>query len=233
MTRTSGASLMTPCRDEAELKGALSELCGGMTFDNVVVDEYYMQLALLIGEWMSEKARLETSPVKKALLTLAENLTAASTSLGGFETGFRESLEIEITSRVQNLLALDPTIGSPDAARDRLHSFRRDADTIAHACMIAAFDLPSGPGKRGPKEKDWYGSFTELLLKIAKKANIRPTLYQDRAGGKTPLKGWLLDAARQLETFLPAEMHSPSDVARYKRLERSKSKARRQKSPSR
>jgi DDE superfamily endonuclease len=36
--------------------------------------------------------------------------------------------------------------------------------------------------------------------------------------------GWLLDAAREIETFLPAEMRSPSDVARYKRLERSKAK---------
>jgi hypothetical protein len=58
MTRlpTSGASLMTPWRDEAELKGALSELCGGVTFDDVVVRECYMQLALLIGEWLAEQA---------------------------------------------------------------------------------------------------------------------------------------------------------------------------------
>jgi hypothetical protein len=233
---TFGVSLMTPCRDQAELKGALSELCGGMTFEDVVVHEYYVQLALLIGEWLAEQARLETSPVKKALITLAENLTAASASLGGLEIGFRDSLEIETTARVHNLLALDPSVGSPDAARDLLHSFKRYADTIAHACMIAGFDLPSGPGKRGRKEKDWYGSFTELLLKIAKKASIRPMLYQDRAVDRPSVKSWLLEAARELESFLPAEMRSQSDVARYKRLQRSKailSKARGQNSPSR
>jgi hypothetical protein len=102
--------------------------------------------------------------------------------------------------------------------------------------MIAAADLPSHPEKRGRKAKDWYDSFTTLLLSIAEKAGIKPTLYKDREAEYEPPVGWLLDAARELETFLPAEMRSPSDVARYKRLERSKDnlgKTRRQNSPSR
>jgi len=100
----------------------------------------------------------------------------------------------------------------------------------------AAFDLPSGPEKRGQKKKEWYTSFTKLLLTIAEDAGIRPTLYKDRHPDHESLNGWLLDAARELETFLPVEMRSPSDVARYKRLERSKArlgKAQRQNSPSR
>jgi len=216
---TSGASVMTPCREESELGRVLSELCPGITFDEAIVHKYYMTLASLIGGWLSEQGRLETSPVKKALLTLAKDLSAASALLSGLETGLRSDLEIEIASRVQKLLALDPTIGP--LARDRLSSFRRDADCISHACLIAAFDLPSGPEKRGAKAKDWYQSFTALLLTVAENAGIRPTLYKDREAKNQPA-GWLLRAAGDFETFLPRTMRSPSDVARYKRLERSK-----------
>jgi hypothetical protein len=100
---------MTPCRQESELGRVLSELCPGITFDEAVVHNYYVTLASLIGGWLSEQGRLETSPVKKTLLTLAKDLSAASALLGGLETGLRSDLEIEITSRVQNLMALNPT----------------------------------------------------------------------------------------------------------------------------
>jgi hypothetical protein len=227
---------MTPCREESELTSVLSELCPGTIFDNDAVHRLYLTLASLIGGWLSEQARLETSPVKNALLTTAKNLSEASTLLSGLETGVRSDMEIAIASRVQNLLALNPTIGSLDSARALLDSFRRSADSISHTCMVAAADLPSHPEKRGRKAKDWYDSFTTLLLSIAEKAGIKPTLYEDREAEYEPPVGWLLDAARELETFLPAEMRSPSDVARYKRLERSKDnlgKTRRQNSPSR
>jgi len=233
---TSGSSSTTPCREESDLRRVLSELCPKTTFNNAFVHEYYLTLASLIGDWLSEQARLETSPVKNALLTTAKNLSAASALLSGLETGVRSNIEKAVTSRVQNLMALNPTIGSLESARERLCSFKRDADGISHACLIAAFDLPSGPDKRGRKTKDWYHFFTALLLSIAEKASIKPTLYKDREAGLEPLKGWLLDAARELETFLPRQMRSPSDVARYKRLERSKAnlaKAGRQNSPSR
>jgi hypothetical protein len=138
-------------------------------------------------------------------------------------------------------MELDPEIGS--LARDRLTSFRRDANSISHACLNAAFDLPSGAEKRGRRAKDWYHSFAALLLSIAMDAGISPTLYKDRQSEHESPKGWMLDAARELETFLPTAMCSPSDVARYKRLERSKvvsykrskrsKTARRQNSPSR
>jgi hypothetical protein len=92
-------------------------------------------------------------------------------------------------------------------------------------CLVAAADLPSRPEKRGRKAKDWYVSVLTLLLSIAEKAGIKPTLYKAREAERELPAGWLLDAARELETFLPAEMRSPSDIARYKRLERSKAKA--------
>jgi len=232
----SGSSLMTPCRDESELKGVLTKLCPDALLDDATVHHHYMILASLIGGWLSEQSRLETAPVKNALLTLAKNLSEASALLSGLATGIRNNLETEITSRILNLLALNPAIGSSESAREMLDTFRQDADGISHASLIAAFDLPSGPEKRGQKKKEWYTSFTRLLLTIAEDAGIRPTLYKDRHADHESLNGWLLDAARELETFLPVEMRSPSDVARYKRLERSKArlgKAHRQDSPSR
>jgi ubiquinone/menaquinone biosynthesis C-methylase UbiE len=183
------------------------------------VHQYYLTLASIIGDWLSERGRLKTEPIKKTLHTMANNLRDASAFLGGFETGIRTDIEIAISSRVLNLMALDPTIGSK--ARELLSSFRRDAERIAHVCNVAAADLPRGPSKRGRKALDWYDSFSALLLDVAEKAKIRPTLYKDRDIDDAP-KGWLLDAARQVETFLPKEMRSPGDEARYKRLERSK-----------
>lgn len=216
---------MSPCRERSELKHVLSELCRGKVFDDVEVQQYYLRLASLIGGWLSEQARLETSPVKNALLTMAKNLSEASVLLSGLETGVRSDTEIAVASRVQNLMALDPTIGSLVSARAVLDSFRRNADSISRTCLVAAADLPSRPEKRGRKAKDWYDSVLTLLLSIAEKAGINPTLYKDREAERELPAGWLLDAARELETFLPAEMRSPSDVARYKRLERSKAKA--------
>jgi hypothetical protein len=216
---------MSPCREESELKRVLSDLCRGDIFDDAAVHQHYLMLASLIGAWLSERVRLETSPVKNALLTMAKNLSEASALLSGLETGVRSDIEIAVASRVQNLMALDPTIGSLDSARAMLSSFQRYADSISHTCLVAAADLPSRPEKRGRKAKDWYDSVLTLLLSIAEKAGIKPTLYKDREAEREFPAGWLLDAARELETFLPAEMRSPSDVARYKRLERSKAKA--------
>jgi hypothetical protein len=79
---TSGSSLMTPCREESDLQRVLFELCSGRTFSSALVNEYYMMLASLIGGWLSEQARLEASPVKKALLTSHQ---AASQSLCGHD----------------------------------------------------------------------------------------------------------------------------------------------------
>jgi hypothetical protein len=233
---TSGSSLLSPWREESELTRVLSKLCPGKFFDDAAMHLHYTTLASLIGGWLSEQARLETSSVKGALLTLAKNLSEASAVLSGTETGFRSDVDIAVTSRVLDLMALNPAIGSADPARAMLSSFRRNADSISHICMVAAADLPSRPDKRGRKAKDWYDSFTSLLLDIAKEVGVTPTLYKDRQVEGEPLKGWLLEAARELETFLPREMRSPSDAARYKRLERGKAnlgKTRRHNSPLR
>src|SRR5271167_1400129 len=97
---TSGSSVVTPCREESELKHVLSRLCPASTFGDDAVHKHYVKLASLIGGWLSEMGRLETSPVKKTLLATAKNLTAASALFSGLETGLRSDLETAVTRRV-------------------------------------------------------------------------------------------------------------------------------------
>jgi len=211
---------MTPCRGETELKGVLRELAPGHDFDKSTVHECYLNLASLIGAWQSERLRLSAELIRKTLLKAAKDLCDTSRMLSGLEPGIRSDIETAISSRVLNLLALDPSLGSKASPSQWLRSFRLDAERIAHVCTIAAVELPRHPDDRGRRPLDWYDSFTVMLLDIAEKADVRPTLYARGSGGRP--RGWLLDAAGQLETFLPKEMRSPSEEARYKRLRRSK-----------
>jgi hypothetical protein len=100
--------------------------------------------------------------------------------------------------------------------------------------MIAHADLSIEAGKDGRRALDWYDDFTHLLLDLAERNDIEPTLRKDR---KTHIRaGWLFDAAQALETFLYPHMRSPSAEACGKRLERSRErlqKAARQNSPAR
>ena len=214
----SGSALHSPVRTESELKKIVSGLCNEHEFDDNSIHKYYFTLASIIGDWQSEQERLDTKLVKNAFLAMADNLSEASDLLGGLETGLRTGIQIAVASHIMNLMAIDPTIGSKDSAQKLLYTFRREAECISHVCRIAAADLPSRHDKRGAKQKDWYDKFTALLVSLAQKADLRPTLH----GREAVPKGWLLDAARELESFLPKEMRCPSDVARRKRLERSK-----------
>jgi hypothetical protein len=66
---------------------------------------------------------------------------------------------------------------------------------------------------------EWYDEFTALLLQIAERAGLEPTLKKDKS--TRVRSGWLLDAALAFETSLDRLMRSPSSEACGKRLERS------------
>jgi hypothetical protein len=228
-----GSMVVTPAKEESELTRVLSPLTG-RRLDNELVAQYYGRLGAIIGEWVQEKEGLEIEPLKKALLATAWNLGEASTLLKGIETGFHSELEIAAAQRVAHLLSLDPAIHSEAEAQKVLRSFTRDADRIAHVCLVASFDFPEMPGKRGRPPQAWYHQFTALLLGIAKEADIKPTLQKDRKSGART--GWLVEAAMALEGFLDPHMRSPSAEACGKRLERSLARLRaskRQKSSGR
>jgi hypothetical protein len=86
--------------------------------------------------------------------------------------------------------------------------------------MVAYADLNQKALNKGRAPLRWYDEFTALLLDIAKKAGVEPSLCKDRIRGTRT--GWLFKAAQALEPFLDPFMRSPSPEACGKRLERSK-----------
>jgi hypothetical protein len=221
MTRlpAGGATVASPALGQRELNHALAALRVDEVLGQAAASEIYFDLATLIGRCLSERERLEISPVAKALLSTAKNLSEASQLLGGLETGIHTDFDIAVTSLIADYLAIDPTVGSTARAQELISSFRQEADRIAHVCLVARADLPAGPGERGRRALDWYDDFTSLLLNIANEAGVEPTLRKDRITGAR--SGWLLEAAQALEPFLYPEMRSPSAEACGKRLERS------------
>jgi hypothetical protein len=220
----SGATIASPLRDKEELQRVLADLQVGHVFDEGAVHELYWKLGAIIGQWMSEHLRLEVSPVARALLSTAKNLSEVSVLLGGIETGIHSNLEIAVASRAAKYLALDPTVGSLAKAQELISSFQQDAVRIAHVCMVARADLPDHPGDRGRRVLDWYDEFTALLLNVAKEGDVKPAMRKDRV--TRARSGWLFEAAQALESFLYPEMRSPSPEACGKRLERSRRRLR-------
>ena len=214
-----GATVAAPYRNEGELHQMLSDLRVSHRFDATAIQNLYLELASVIGQWMAEQQRLEVPPVAKALLSIAKNLSEVSALLGGLETGIHSDLEIAVASRAAEYLAMDPTVGSLDKARELVSTFQRDAARMAHVCMVARAGLPDQPGERGRRALNWYDDFTALLLDVADTADVKPTVRKDRISGAR--SGWLFEAAQALESFLYPEMHSPSPEACGKRLERS------------
>ena len=213
-----GAISASPCRREQELGGCLADI--GVFIDEAGITEIYDALYSIVGEWWAEKGRLESAAVANALASIGGQLDKIGITLNAHATGPRDSLDIEIVSRLTEYIALDRNVGSVAAAKDLIASFVQNASTIARRSVVAGTDLRTPAGKRGRTRLEWYDNFTALLLKIANRGGIEPALNKDRDTGKR--NGWLFEAALALETFLYPDMRSPSAEACGKRLERSK-----------
>jgi hypothetical protein len=218
--QVSGSSIVSPLRDEGELKRVLSDL--GVDLSPAAVHELHVKLAVIIGQWMAEQQRLEVSSVSGALLSTARNLNEAAVTLGGFETGLHSGLEIAVATRIARYLAVVPGVSSLAEAQELISSFRHEATRIAHVCMVARADLPDRSERRQALE--WYDDFTALLLELANQAADAWTRWKGRDRVRI---GWLIEAARALESsFLYREMRSPSSEACGKRLQRSRRRLR-------
>ena len=215
-----GASLLTPRRTEGDLKTALCELGVASRFDDAAIHNSYVRIAQVCGSWFSEQEATKSSPVSKALRSTGKILLEASQLFSGHETGLRTRVEIEVTSQVAGILALDPSVGSVGDAKTLISRFQEEAAKIGHACMVAYADLNRKAADEGRAPLLWYDEFTALLLDIAAKAEVDPTLGKDRI--TSARTGWLFEAARALEPFLFKFMRSPSAEACGKRLERSR-----------
>src|SRR4029077_4008695 len=124
----SGASIVSPRRDEVELGRVLSDLHLAEMLNSAVVRELHSRLGMIIGKWMSElEERSEASPIAKALLSTSRNLSEVSRLLSGHESGFRTSVEIGVTTETVKYLALDPSLAATSSAQESICAFARDA----------------------------------------------------------------------------------------------------------
>jgi hypothetical protein len=212
----------TPHLDEADLRNVLAQLCPDGKFSESYIEEFYLRLAQIVGQWSAEDNRLDVAPLAKTFTAMGKELKKVAKVLSGHEEGLHEIHDIEIVSQLAMILALDPEVGSRQQADKLIASLRGDAAKVAHACLIAAHDLEQAVGERGRPQAEWHDQFTVLLLEIAEKAGVAPRLRKDRISGERA--GWLLDAAQALEMFLDPQMRSPSAEACGKRLERSKTR---------
>jgi len=213
-----GSGLTAPKRSEADLKHVISELAPGNMLEDAFVHECYFEISRIIGVWQQRQAQLEAEYIAKSLRATAKNLNDASVLFAGRETGMHSGMELVAASALIAVIAADPSIGSADPS-DVLGSLREQTERGSHYCYVAAANLPRGPGKRGRIPNEWYIPFVALLQSIFKSLGIKPTLYRHRTDHVW--KGRLLDAAGELEKFLPKKMRSPSDESRAQRLERS------------
>ena len=164
---TRGATIVTPCRTQTELSACLADLGLGDSFDDAGVKQLYMTLGRIVGQWIAEKGRLESSLLADTLLSMSKHLDEIVGILRGHETGVRNALDIELVSQLAEHLALDPTVRSIATAKELISSFHREAARIAHSSLVAAADLNSRSGKHGRPPLGWYDDFTALLLEIA------------------------------------------------------------------
>jgi hypothetical protein len=120
----SGSSIVSPLRSEGELRRVLSDL----RIDDsspTSIQEIYLSLASIIGQWMSEQQRLEVSSVAGSLLSTAKSLNEVVLTLGGFETGLHSDLEIAVATRIGKYLALVPGVSSFARRKNSFHHFGR------------------------------------------------------------------------------------------------------------
>jgi hypothetical protein len=214
-----GSMVVSPQRDEASFTSVLSELGLGSVTDEEERHGLYMGLAGVVGRWWREAGRLDSSILIKSLGSVANDLRAVAKLVAATE-GFHTSHDLECALLVRIHLERQEDIQSREKALELMDDFRVKAAKVADACESAVAELGALTGRPGRPQLEWYDEFTALLLDLAEKGNVNPTLRKDRITGER--SGWLLRAALALETFLYPDMRSHSIEACGKRLERAK-----------
>lgn len=191
--------------DEAKIRGKLAEIIGrGLD-------------AMELSKKLNPGGKLQTKLIVNNLKAVAGSLREAETILRGLETGFRRSHEIDVAIRIREALRKNPKLKKN--ADQFLGDFCDRSKTISQACLAAAELVKSTKRKGGRKPIDWYDDFTRLLVFIAKRNNIRPTIVVDRVTRKA--RGRFLELAAGFERLLYPAMRSPSRAALASRLSRS------------
>ena len=212
-----GATLACGPLTPTDLREALVRLSAGAPFDDEAVQDLYFQLGTISGEWLDNEQSKEASSVASALRLAGNNLKAAAQLLSGKDDGFRTTIEIFATRLATQALTADSTLNIP--SQEFISQFRIDAAQVGEACLCAAAGLSEKSSINGRESLLWHDVFTTLLLDVAERAHIEPTLGNDFISS-SPC-GWLFNAASALEQFLYPDMRSKSVYACGKRLETS------------
>ena len=185
------------------------------------------RLAVVIGRGIDENAaspklnshgKIQVKDILATLGAIARNLQAAEQNLRGCETGLQSAHNIEVVTKVREILARNPELGDLVKADKFLSDCCDRLKTISHACLVAAKDLGSTKGKAGRKRLDWLDDFRAVLMSVADQNGIRPTIITDRETGE--VKGRFLDLAVGFEQLLWPTMRSPTRTALAKRFSR-------------
>src|SRR5437899_2949328 len=120
---TSGATSMSPFKKQADFSRALSDLGFNVALHEGAARELYLELAAIVGRWDAEQRRFKVKPIAKAISLMGKHLDAIADTLEAVETGFHSGTDIEIAGQLARYLALDPTVGSIDNAKDLIASF--------------------------------------------------------------------------------------------------------------
>jgi hypothetical protein len=214
----------TPEGTFENIERVLSDLKAREHYSESDIQLLHASLARVVGMWSAEQERIQVTTITSNLRSLGGNLLKAAAILQSHDTGIQRRDRLETLLQLEEYLALEPTVGTVEKARDLLASFAREAAKIGHASMIAGAGLAAQPGERGRPGHDWYDLFTSILFDVAARAKVKPAL--GRNGSTGDWTGWLLRAARSFETLLPAHMRSQSIEACAKRLNRSKRRVR-------
>jgi hypothetical protein len=172
---------------------------------------------IAVTKKLNPETKLVTKTIAGKLKAIALDLQSHEGALRGLQPGLRESLEIEVATRIKEVLNKNPEIGID--AGEFLNDFCDRSSTISHACLVAERALALQKHEAGRKEIDWSDDFTRVLVFIAERSGLRPTIENDRKTREP--KGRFFELARAFEGLLYPQMRSPSPSALAKRLSRS------------
>jgi hypothetical protein len=133
--------------------------------------------------------------------------------LHGTQTGWRTSHHTAAASRLMRALASE--VGE-DRAQAMVLDYRGHSREIAIACRNAVVALGRTKGEDGRPEADWFPQFFDVLLFVAERNGITPTIDQ-RAGEP---QGGFLQLATEFQKLLHFSMRALSEGALAKRLNR-------------
>jgi hypothetical protein len=165
---------------------------------------------------LNSEGKLQSEDITASLKSIAHHLQAASRPLRGRESGLQQANYIVVANKAREILAMNPEIG--ESADAYLSDFCNRLDTVSHACLVAATALKSTKGKKGRKTLDWFDDFTAVLVSVAERHGIRPTITTHRSTGVA--QGRFLHLAEGFERLLWPDMRSPTRGALAKRLSR-------------